>query len=78
MKFSRKICLKIILKVTKNQGFTIPLEDTFFKKPQGGGGGGRGERGQIDPPTSFRVNYSFNFIGFITKSREITILHHGY
>ena len=42
MKFSRKICLKIILKVT-NQGFTISLEDTFFKKPQGvcGGGGGK-------------------------------------
>ena len=23
------------IKVTKNQGFTISLEDTFFKKPQG-------------------------------------------
>ena len=31
----------IILKVTKNQGFTLCLEDTTFKKPQGG---------QIDPP----------------------------
>ena len=74
MKFSRKICLKIILKVT-NQGFTISLEDTFFKKPQGVGGGGRG---QIDPTSRFRVNYSFNFIGFVTKSREITILHHDH
>ena len=27
----------IILKVTKNQGFTLSLEDTFFEKPQGGG-----------------------------------------
>ena len=41
MKFSGKTCLKIILKVTKNQGFTVSLEDTFFEIPQGG---------QIDPP----------------------------
>ena len=41
MKFSGKMCLKIILKVTKNQGFTLSLEDTFFEKPQGG---------QIAPP----------------------------
>ena len=32
MKFSGKICLKIILKVTKNQGFTLSLEDTFIEK----------------------------------------------
>ena len=38
MKFSEKMCLKIILKVTKNQGFTLSLEDTFFEKPQVGGG----------------------------------------
>ena len=38
MKFSGKMCLKIILKVTKNQGFTLSLEETFFKKPQGEGG----------------------------------------
>ena len=31
------MCLKIILKVTKNQGFTLSLEDTFFEKPQGWG-----------------------------------------
>ena len=35
MKFSGKMCFKIILKVTKNQGFTFSLEDTFFEKPQG-------------------------------------------
>ena len=40
MKFSRKMCLNIILKVTKNQGFTLSFEDTFFEKPQ---------RGQIEP-----------------------------
>ena len=36
IKFSGKMCFKIILKVTKNQGFTLSLEDTFFEKPQGG------------------------------------------
>ena len=45
MKFLEKICLKIILKVTKNQGVNFSVEDTFFKKPHGGGVGG-----QIDPP----------------------------
>ena len=38
-----------ILKVTKNQGYTLSLEDTFLEKPQGGS--------QIDslppPPSSF-------------------------
>ena len=31
MKFSRKIRLIIILKVTINQGFTLSLEDTSLK-----------------------------------------------
>ena len=35
------MCLKIILKVTKNQSFFLSLEDTLFKKPQGGRGGGQ-------------------------------------
>ena len=35
MKFSGKMCFEIILKVTKNQGFTHSLEDAFFEKPQG-------------------------------------------
>ena len=50
MKLSEKMCLKIILKVTKDQGFTLSVEDTFFEKPQGGGGG------KIYPPSCFRVN----------------------
>ena len=41
MKFSGKMCLMIILKVRKNQGFTLSVEDTFFEKLQGG---------QIDSP----------------------------
>ena len=35
MKFSGKMWLMIILKVTKNQGFTPSREDTFLEKPQG-------------------------------------------
>ena len=37
MKFSGNMCFKITLKVRKNQGFTLSLEDTFFEKPQGEG-----------------------------------------
>ena len=44
MKFSGKMCFKIISKVTKNQGSTLSTEDTFFKKPQG--------RGSVWPPLS--------------------------
>ena len=32
IKYSGKMQLMIILKVTKNQGFTLSLEDTFFGK----------------------------------------------
>ena len=35
MKFSRKLLLLIIINITKEQGFILLLEDTFFKKPQG-------------------------------------------
>ena len=35
MKFSEKMWLMTILKVTKNQGFTLFLENTFLEKPQG-------------------------------------------
>ena len=44
----------IILKVTKNKGFTLSLEDTFFEKPQGKGGGGV----KLIPPSRFRVKPS--------------------
>ena len=46
--------LTIILKVTKHQGYTLSLEDTFSEKQQGGGGGG----GQIihTLQSLFRVN----------------------
>ena len=35
MKFSGKLCFKIIWKATKKQGSTLSVEDTFFKKPKG-------------------------------------------
>ena len=43
MKLSGKMCFKIILKVTKNQGLTLSLEDTIFERPQGAGS-------QLTPP----------------------------
>ena len=48
MKFSGKMCFKMILKVTKNQGFTLSLEDTTFEKPQGG-------EVRLTPSSRFRV-----------------------
>ena len=36
MKFSAKMWLMIVLKVTEKQGFTLFLEDIFLEKPQGG------------------------------------------
>ena len=53
------MCFKIILKVTKNQGSTLFIEDTFFKKPHGGGGC------QFDPPLlpPGRLGLSPNFQG---------------
>ena len=39
MKCSGNMWLMKTLKVTKNQGFTLSLEDTFFKKSQGEKGG---------------------------------------
>ena len=35
MKFSGKMRLIIILKVTKNLAFNLSLENSFYKKPQG-------------------------------------------
>ena len=35
MTFSGKMCFKIIIKVTKNQGFTLSLEDTIFENHRG-------------------------------------------
>ena len=49
MKFSGKVCLEIILKVTKNQCFTLSLAEILaeisFEKSQAGKGGGMGVGG---------------------------------
>ena len=34
IKFSGKMWLMIILRVTKKQGLALSLEDTFYEKPQ--------------------------------------------
>ena len=54
MKFSGKMCLKIIIKVTKNQDFALSLEDRYFGKPQGVGGGGGGVK--LTSPSHFKIN----------------------
>ena len=56
MKFSGRMCPKIILKVTKSQGFTLSSEDTFSEKPQGG----RVTLTPPLPPSRFRVKRYFN------------------
>ena len=43
----------VILKVRKNQPFSLSLEDTFFEKPEGGKGGGGVK---LTPGSRFRVN----------------------
>ena len=55
-KFSGKMWLMIILKVTKNQGFIISLEDTVSENSQAG---------QLDTPSRFRVNMVANKIIYI-------------
>ena len=53
MKFSGKMWLMIILKITKNQGFTLSLEDTILEKPQGRS---NWPPSLLFPPNLFRVN----------------------
>ena len=67
MKFSGKMWLMIILKVTKNQGFTISVEDTFFEKPQ------RGVKLTPFPPAVLGLNKSFGRIIF----HKIYFAKHG-
>ena len=49
-----------ILKVTKNQGFTPSLEDTFFEKPQGLGG----QSDPPSPPAALGLNNIKNSLGY--------------
>ena len=61
--------LAIILKVTKNQGFTLSLEDTFFEKPIG-----RGVVKLTSLSSRFRVN--IETFGTAVATRLFT-LHNG-
>ena len=54
MKLSEKMWFMIIFKLTKNQSFTLSLENTFLEKPQG--------RHREEPPSRFRVKYKQNGI----------------
>ena len=57
----------IISKVTKNKGFTLSIEDTFFEKPHGG---------QTDPPphSRFRVNGSIFISKDIALRKQIQLI----
>ena len=72
IKFSRKMCLKIILKVTKNLGFTLTLsvEDTFFEKPQGGI--------KLNPPPSpiLPSHFRVKFVKKTSMSNPVKSLRH--
>ena len=57
MKFSGRMCLKIILKFTKHQDFSLSLKDTFFKKITEEGGGGQFHT--PPPPQAFSGLTSF-------------------
>ena len=66
MKFSGKMCFEIMLNVTKNQVFTLSLEDIFFEKPQGG---------QFDLlPGRLRLNH-INYSLIIQKLYMTLLIH---
>ena len=55
MKFSEKMWLKIMLKVTKSQDFTLSWEGTFLEKLQGGGI-------KLTPSSFFRVKKTLHHL----------------
>ena len=71
MKFSGKMCFKIILKVTKKQDFNLSLQDTFFEKPQGGV--------KLNPrPSCFMVNnMQINFKNMIYEKLNLNALNNS-
>ena len=58
MKFSEKMILMVILKVTKNQDFNFSLDNTVLEKPQG-----LGPR----PPSLLRDNACAKMVRHILK-----------
>ena len=77
MKFSGKMCFKIILKVTKNQGSTLSREDTFFIKSQEGGINliPPGILGLREKKEKFSVK--IRFIGSLSETNLIKNLQHN-
>ena len=53
MKFSGKLCLMIIIKVTKDQCFTLSVDDNFLKNHRGI---------NLTLPSRFRVNFMIYWI----------------
>ena len=74
MKFSEKMRLMIILKVSKNQGFTLSLEDTFFEKPQGVGRASSFRVKWIKKEEGFRKIWTRNNSVFRHFSRSVIII----
>ena len=66
MKFSVKMWLMIILKVTKKQGFTFSLKDTFLEKLQ---------RKSNWPPSLLRVNILYTPCNFQKVCKTKFIVH---
>ena len=72
MKFSEKMWLKIISKVTKYQDFTLSLEDTFFGQQQGMEGEGGVKLAFLELKVLLIKNITRNFIYKIKRNTKIT------
>ena len=75
MKFSVKMCFKIILKVTKNQGSILSLEDTFLEKPQWWVGGGGDQFDSPTPPPPAVLGIKLVVSPFLTILTEKNVFY---
>ena len=73
MKLSGNMCLKIIWKDTKNQGFPFSLEDTVFEKPQEWGRGGEGAK--LTPQAVLELSFNEYVSSLFKKAgRKLSVL----
>ena len=79
MKFLKKMCFKIILKVRKKQGCTHSIENRLLKKSQGErvGGGGFDSPGILWLTASFAQAIMFSVVKSIS-AREVRREKRGY
>ena len=67
----------IILKVTKNQAFTLSLEDTILKKPQGRGavgwGGGRSTPAVLGLRPNHKIWWRYEQVPILPSETEILV-----